>query len=70
MAFFELCASSVLKQNEDIWNFHGSLTLNKGKLIRYSGSLWYAIVSNMAHFFHSVWNEKKWPFLNYVLHLY
>ena len=47
------------KYNEDIWNFHGSLTLNKGKLICYSGSLWYAIVSNMAHFFHSVWNEKK-----------
>ena len=36
-------------QNEDIWNFHGSLALNKGKLIRYSGSLWYAIVSNMTH---------------------
>ena len=33
MAFFELCASSVLTQNEDIRNFHGSLTLNEGKLI-------------------------------------
>ena len=50
MACFELCVSSVLTQNEDIWNFHGSLTLNKGKLIGYFGSLWYAIVSNMTHF--------------------
>ena len=50
MACFELCVSSVLTQNEDIWNFHGSLTLNNGKLIRYSGSLWYAIVSNITHF--------------------
>ena len=32
MACFELCVSSVLTQNEDIWNFHSSLTLNKGKL--------------------------------------
>ena len=50
MAFFELCASSVLTQNEDIWNFHGPLTLNNGKLIWYSGSLWYAIVSNVLIF--------------------
>ena len=33
LACFELCVSSVLTENEDIWNFHGSLTLNKGKLI-------------------------------------
>ena len=33
MARFELCVSLVLTQNEDIWNFHGSLTLNIGKLI-------------------------------------
>ena len=33
MAYFELCISSVLTQNEDIWDFHGSLTLNEGKLI-------------------------------------
>ena len=32
MACFELCVSLALMQNEDIWNFHGSLTLNKGKL--------------------------------------
>ena len=50
MSCFELCVSSVLTQNENIWNFHGSLTLNKGKLTSYSGSLWYAIVSNMTHF--------------------
>ena len=33
MAYFELCVSSVLMQNKGIWNFHSSLTLNKGKLI-------------------------------------
>ena len=27
------CVLSVLTENEDIWNFHGSLTLNNGKLI-------------------------------------
>ena len=58
MACFELCVLSVLTQNEDIWNFHGSLTLNKGKLIRYFGSLWYATVKYDS-FCHSVWNEEK-----------
>ena len=53
MACFELCVSSVLTENEDIWNFQGSLTLNNGKLIAYSGSLWYAIVSYMTHFYHN-----------------
>ena len=33
MARFPLCVSPILMQNEDIWNFHGSLTLNKGKEI-------------------------------------
>ena len=33
MAFYELCVSPVLTQNQGIWNFHGSLTLNNGKLI-------------------------------------
>ena len=33
MARFPLCVYPILTQNEDIWNFHGSLTLNKGKLI-------------------------------------
>ena len=32
-ACFELCVSPVLRRNEGIWNFHGSLTLNNGKLI-------------------------------------
>ena len=50
MACFELCVSPALTQNEDIWNFHGSLTLNKEKLIYYFRSLWYAIPSNMTHF--------------------
>ena len=53
MACFELCVSPALTQNEDIWNFHGSVTLNKGKLIYYFGRLWYAIVSNMTHFYHN-----------------
>ena len=51
MACFQPCVSSVLTQNEDIWNFHGSLSLNKWKPFYYSGSLWYGIVSNMTHFF-------------------
>ena len=33
MACFESCILPVMKQNEDIWNFHGSLTVNNGKLI-------------------------------------
>ena len=33
MTCFGLCVAPVLTQKEDIWNFHGSLTLNKGKLI-------------------------------------
>ena len=54
MACFEpYCFSPVLTQNEDILNFHGSLTLNKGKLIWYSGSVWYVIVSNMTNFDHN-----------------
>ena len=31
--FFELCISPVLRQDQDIWNFYGSLTLNNGKPI-------------------------------------
>ena len=50
MAFVELCVSPVLTQNEDIWNFYGSLTLNNGKLIWYFRSPWYAIVSNRLIF--------------------
>ena len=70
MACLELCVSSVLTQNEDIWNFHGSLTLNKGKLICYFGSLWYAIVSNMTHFLILFRMREKWAVLDYVFHLY
>ena len=33
------CFLSELMQNKDIWNFHGSLSLSKWKLIWYSGSL-------------------------------
>ena len=50
---------TILMQNEDIWNFHGSLTLNKGKGIRYSGSLWYPIASNMTNFLHSFRKKEK-----------
>ena len=32
-ACFELCVSPILRQNQDICNFYGSLTLNNGKLI-------------------------------------
>ena len=63
---FELCVTLVLTQNADIRNFHGSLTLNNGKLIGYFGSPWYAIVSNMTHFFIRFAMRKQWPFLNYV----
>ena len=35
----KLMACFGLMQNEVIWNFHGSLTLIKGELILYSGSL-------------------------------
>ena len=49
MTCFELCVSPVLVQNEDIWNFHDLLSLNKGKLIRYFRRSWYAIVSNFDH---------------------
>ena len=54
MACFELCDSLVVTQNPDIWNFNGSLTFNKRKVVchfvRYD-------------FFHSVWHEKKLAFL-------
>ena len=63
MVCFELCVSSVVTQNEDIWNFHSSLTLNKGKLISYSGSLWYAIMSNMTHFSILFGMREKMAFL-------
>ena len=33
MTFFELWISPVLRQDQDIWNFYSSLTLNNGKLI-------------------------------------
>ena len=61
----------MLMQNQDIWNFHGSLTMNNGKLILCFRNPYYAIVSNMTHFFRSVWHErKKWPALNFVFYLY
>ena len=38
-------------QNLDICNFHSSLALNNGKLVGYVKGLWYAILSNMTHFY-------------------
>ena len=61
MACFELCVSPVLTQNEDIWNVRGSLTLNKGKLIRYFRRSWHAIVSNMTHVFILLGMGEKIP---------
>ena len=37
--FHNIIVSPVLMQNDDIWNFQASLTLNKGKLTDYFGSL-------------------------------
>ena len=51
MASFELWISSVLRQDQDIWIFYSSLTLNNGKLICYFRSPYYAIVLNMTHLF-------------------
>ena len=51
IAGFQLCVSPLLMQNLNIWNFHSSLTLNIGKLIRYFRRPWYAIMSNMTLFF-------------------
>ena len=48
---FGLSVPPIMMQNEKNWNFRGSLTLNKGKPIWYSGSLSYSIMSNMTHFF-------------------
>ena len=52
----ELSVSPVVavlmqNQNQDIWNCHGSLTLNKGKLTLYFRGFCHVIVSNMTHFF-------------------
>ena len=49
-AVFELQVLPVLTQNQDIWNFYGSLTLNNGNLVGYFGNPWYAILFNRSHF--------------------
>ena len=33
MAFFELCISPVLRQDQDIWNFYSSLLRGTGPVI-------------------------------------
>ena len=40
----------LLKQNQNIWNFYSSLTLNNAKIIWYFGSPCHAIVLNRSHF--------------------
>ena len=40
----------ISTQNQDIFNFYGSLTLYNGKLIFYFGSPCHAIVLNRNHF--------------------
>ena len=62
IACSELCVTPVLTQNPDIWNFYGSPTSNNGKITGYFRNPWYAIVSNMDQFFHSVWHEIKIAF--------
>ena len=50
---------SELTQNEDIWNFYGSLTLNKWKqnLIFWKPLVFHSVKYDL--FFLSVWNERK-----------
>ena len=36
-SLYEVYALPVASQNQEIWNFHGSLTLNNGKLTGYFG---------------------------------
>ena len=50
--------------------FHSLLALNSGKLVWYFKSLWYAIVSNMIHFYILFSMREKNGLFNYVFHLY
>ena len=63
MAFFELFRKPIPMKNPDIWNFHSSLTMNKGKLISYFRSPLYAIVSNMTHFYILFGMREKMAFV-------
>ena len=65
---FHYVSYSILMQNEDIWNFHGSLTLNKGKGI--SGSLGISLHQIWLIFFILFKRRKKLPVLDYLFHLY
>ena len=68
MACFELCFT-VLMQNLDIWNFHSSLALDNGKLVRYCTSLWYVIVSNMTYFYILLGMREKMLFFELCVSL-
>ena len=61
-AFFELQMLPVPTQNQEIWNFYGSLTLNNGKLIWYFKNPWYAILLNRRHFWFCVAWERNSTF--------
>ena len=55
------CYSPVVRQNQNIWNFHRSLTLINGKLIDILKPLVCHCVKYDS-FFHSVWQKRKMAF--------
>ena len=59
MASFELCVSPVLMENQHIWNFYGSLTLNKGELICIFWKSLYAVLLNVTQFDHKALFSAK-----------
>ena len=69
MAFSAVSVQPVLTQNQDISNFHGSLTLINGKLISYFRSPWYLILSIGLIFLRCICMGEKCPFTLSVQHL-
>ena len=49
-ACFKLCFTCTDAKLKDL-NFHSSVALNNGKIVRYFKNHWYAIVSNMINVF-------------------
>ena len=67
---FWLCMSPVLRQDQNIWNFYSSLTLNNGKLISDVLEALTMPLCQIWSIFYSVWHERKhWPVLNFVFYL-
>ena len=59
------------RQESDTFGIFAAHWLWIKKLIWYFRSPWYAIVSNMTHFFIQFgMSDKKWPVFNYVFYLY